>query len=64
MDLIILQNGLYYLVEVTPELLIGEVWEDCFDLCQIIKKKITIYSSEINKYILKDGSFFYGCMCK
>ena len=64
MDLIILNEGLYYLIKVTPELLIGEVWKDCFDLCHIIRKKLTIYNSEINMYILKDGTFFFGCICK
>jgi len=64
MDLIILNEGLYYLITVTPELLIGEVWKDCFDLCHIIRKKLTIYDGEINMYILKDGTFFFGCICK
>ena len=64
MDLIILQNNLYYLVPITAELLIGEVWKDCFDLCNIVKKKIAIYDGDINRYILKDGTFFFGCICK
>jgi len=64
MDLIILQNGLYYLVPVTAELLIGEVWKDCFDLCNIVRKKISLYDYQVNMHILKDGTFFFGCICK
>ena len=63
MDLIILQNGLYYLVPITTELLFGEVWKDCFDLCNIVRKKLTLYDQEINRYVLKDGRFFFGCIC-
>ena len=63
MDLIILQDGLYHLVPITAELLIGETWEDCFDLCNIVRKKLTLYDQEINRYVLKDGRFFFGCIC-
>jgi len=64
MDLIILQDGLYHLVPITAELLVGETWEDCFDLCNIVRKKLALYNEEINKYVLKDGAFFFGCICK
>ena len=63
MDLIIFNNGLYYLYPVTPELVAGEVWKDCFDLCDIIREKLTVYHSEINKHLLKNGSVFFGCVC-
>ena len=64
MDLIILQNGLYYLYPVTPELVAGEKWKDCFDLCDILREKLTVYKNAINKHVMKDGAFFFGCMCK
>ena len=63
MDLIILEDGLYYLYAVTPELISGETWTNCFDLCDILREKLTIYKEEINRHVLKNGSFFFGCMC-
>ena len=63
MDLIILHEGMYQLVAVTPELVAGQVWKDCFDLCDILREKIAVYNNEINKHVLKDGRFFFGCIC-
>ena len=63
MDLIILHEGLYHLIEVTKEMVDGEVFKNCFDLCDIMREKLTIYKEEINKHLLKDGSVFFGCMC-
>ena len=54
---------MYQLVAVTPELVAGQVWKDCFDLCDILREKLTTYKDAINKHVLKDGSFFFGCMC-
>ena len=67
MDLIILNDGLYQLIPVTTKMLegielISEV--NCFDLCNILRDKLTIYNSEINRYVMKNGSFFFGCICK
>jgi len=63
MDLIILQDGLYYLIAVTKEMTDGEVFKNCLDLCDIIREKLTVYHSDINKHLLKDGSVFFGCVC-
>ena len=63
MDLIILTDGMYHLVPVTPELIAGETWTNCFDLCDILREKLTVYKEEINRHVLKNGSFFFGCMC-
>ena len=63
MDLIILHDGLYYLIEVTKEMVQGAVYKDCFDLCDIMREKLTVYDNEINKHLLKDGSVFFGCVC-
>ena len=63
MDLIIIQDGLYYLIEVTKEMVQGAVYKDCFDLCDIMREKLTVYHNEINKHLLKDGSVFFGCVC-
>jgi len=68
MDLIIFNDGLYQLIPVTKEImegieLIGEV--DCFDLCDILRLKLTGYADSLNLHIMKDGSGnFMGCMCR
>tara|TARA_B100001094_G_scaffold209904_1_gene203813 strand:+ start:618 stop:824 length:207 start_codon:yes stop_codon:yes gene_type:complete len=67
MELIIFNDGLYQLIPVTKELLEGiaitsEV--DCFDLCDILRLKLTGYVDELNLHIMNDGSGnFIGCMC-
>ena len=63
MDLIILHDGLYHLIEVTKEMVQGAVYKDCFDLCDIIREKLTVYHNDINKHLLKDGRVFFGCVC-
>ena len=68
MDLIILNDGLYQLIPVTKELLEGIVITsevDCFDLCDILRLKLTGYVNELNLHIMNDNSGnFIGCMCK
>ena len=69
MDLIVLSEGMYYLVPVTKEITAGiELFSkiNCFDLCDILRLKLTTYAeSPINAYIMNDGSGdFYGCICK
>ena len=63
MDLILLHEGIYQLVSIAPKLFINETWTNCFDLCDIVRNKLTLYNNEINRYILKDGRFFFGCIC-
>jgi len=63
MDLIILQDGLYYLTAVTKEMTDGEVFKNCFDLCDIMREKLAVFDNDINKHLLKDGSVFFGCVC-
>jgi hypothetical protein len=68
MDLIILTDGMYHLVEVTKEMtreieLFAEI--DCFDLCDILRLKLTTYHEAWNAHIMNDGSGdFYGCICR
>ena len=67
MDLIILNDGLYHLIPVTKKLLEGIVITgevDCFDLCDILRLKLTGYVDKLNLHIMNDGSGnFMGCMC-
>ena len=64
MDLILFQDGMYFVVPVTAELVAGEIWKDCFDLCDILRAKLTTYNDELNRHVLKNGAFFFGCICK
>ena len=67
MDLIILSDGVYSLVPVTKAMLehiklFAEV--DCFDLCDILRLKLTTYYEFINRHVMNDGSGdFFGCIC-
>ena len=68
MDLIILNDGIYHLIPVTKKLLDGIVLTseiDCFDLCEIIRLKLTGYVDTLNLHIMNDGSgSMIGCMCR
>tara|TARA_R100000353_G_scaffold148986_1_gene107397 strand:- start:132 stop:344 length:213 start_codon:yes stop_codon:yes gene_type:complete len=68
MDLILLSDGLYHLVEITKEMTQGmEILADvsCYDLCDILRIHLTEYHDyPINAHVMKDGSGdFYGCIC-
>ena len=68
MELIILDDGLYQLIPVTKQILDGIVLTseiNCFDLCDILRLKLTGYVDTLNLHILNDGSgAFIGCMCR
>ena len=68
MDLIILNDGLYHLIPVTKKMLEGvELFNEisCFDLCDILRLKLTGYVDTLNLHIMNDGTgAFYGCMCR
>tara|TARA_R100001440_G_scaffold10916_1_gene19746 strand:- start:2366 stop:2575 length:210 start_codon:yes stop_codon:yes gene_type:complete len=69
MELIILNDGTYHLIELTKEMLshikiLADV--DCFSLCDIIRLEFTDYLDHpINQHQMKNGSgYFYGCICR
>ena len=67
MYLIILNEGLYQLIPVTKKMLegvelINEI--NCFDLCDILRLKLTGYVDTLNLHIMKDGGALIGCMCR
>lgn len=68
MELIIMNDGLYQLIPVTKEIMEGLVITadvTCFDLCDILRLKLTGYVDSLNLHIMNDGSGnFIGCMCK
>ena len=68
MELIILNDGLYQLIPVTKQMMEGIVITaeiDCFDLCDILRIKLTGYVDTLNLHIMNDGSgSLVGCMCR
>ena len=67
MDLIILNDGMYQLVPLTKQmmehmsLVVNEL--DLFDLCDIVRLKLTTYHDSLNLHVMNDGSgSFYGCI--
>jgi hypothetical protein len=69
MDLILLNDGLYHLVEVTKQMMEGVQLldkPDCFDLCDILRLHLTTYYDyPINAHVMNDETgIFYGCICK
>jgi hypothetical protein len=68
MDIIVLNDGLYQLLPVSKQILDGIVLTseiDCFDLCEILRLKLSGYVDTLNLHIMNDGSgSFVGCMCR
>ena len=68
MDIIVLNDGLYQLLPVSKQILDGIVLTseiNCFDLCDILRLKLTGYVDTLNLHIMNDGSgSFIGCMCR
>jgi NADP-dependent 3-hydroxy acid dehydrogenase YdfG len=68
MDLIILNDGMYHLVPVTKQMMDGIVLTseiNCFDLCDILRLHLTMYTETLNAHVMNDGSGdFFGCICK
>lgn len=67
MDLIILNEGIYQLIPVTSKILEGILLTskiDCFDLCEILRLKLSGYVDTLNLHIMNDGSALIGCMCR
>jgi hypothetical protein len=66
--MIILTDGMYHLVPVTTETLknialMAEV--NCFEMCDILRLKLTTYTESINAHVMNDGSGdFFGCICE
>ena len=67
MDLIILNDGIYQLIPVTKQMMDGIVLTSdvsCFDLCDILRLKLTGYVDTLNLHIMEDGNAMIGCMCR
>ena len=69
MDLIIFIDGFYHLVPVTKAMLadlkLFNETIDCFDLCDILRIKLTTYTEFTNTHMMNDDSGdFFGCICR
>ena len=68
MDIIILNDGLYHLIPITNKMLEGLALVenvDCFELCDILRLKLTGYVDTINLHMMNDGTgSLVGCMCR
>ena len=69
MDLIIFIDGFYHLVPVTKAMLadlkLFNETIDCFDLCEILRIKLTTYTEFTNTHMMNDDSGdFFGCICR
>jgi hypothetical protein len=69
MDLIILIDGFYHLVPVTKAMLadlkLFNETIDCFDLCEILRIKLSTYTEFTNTHMMNDDSGdFFGCICR
>ena len=68
MEIIVLNDGLYQLLPVSKQILDGIVLTSeisCFDLCDILRLKLSGYVDTLNLHIMNDGSGnFVGCMCR
>ena len=68
MDLIILNDGVYQLLPVTKQILQGiELFDEisCFDLCDLLRLKLTGYVDSINLHMMNDSTgAMIGCMCR
>ncbi len=69
MEIIILSDGIYHLVEVTEKMLETiKLFETIrySDLCDILRIKLSTYADyPINRHVMNDGSGdFFGCVWK
>ena len=68
MELIILNDGVYQLIPVTKEILkVIEIISEanCFDVCNILRLKLSGYVDSINLHVMNDGSaYHFGCICR
>lgn len=68
MDIIILNDGLYSLVPVTKNMLEGITLVsgiDFYELCDLLRLKLTEYKTEINVHYMNNGSGqWFGCVGK
>ena len=67
MELIIYNDGIYHLLEVTKEMTVNlKIFSqvDCFNLCDVLRLHLSTYSDSLNAHVMHDGSGdLFGCIC-
>ena len=67
MELIIYNDGVYHLLEVTKEVTVNlKIFSqvDCFNLCDVLRLQLSTYSNSLNAHVMHDGSGdLFGCIC-
>ena len=67
MELIIYNDGIYHLLEVTKQMTVNlKIFSqvDCFNLCDVLRLHLSTYSDTLNAHVMHDGSGdLFGCIC-
>ena len=61
MDIIVLHEGMYNLITLNYDFNFEIM--DCFEYCDAFREAMSTYKEEINRWVMKDGRYFFGCMC-
>ena len=61
MDIIVLHEGMYNLITLNYDFNFEIL--DCFEYCDAFREAMSTYKEEINRWVMKDGRYFFGCMC-
>ena len=68
MEIILFENNLYHLIQITKDMLEGIIspgGSDCFDLCDIVRENFTVYNDSKNHHkMIGHDSYFIGCICR
>lgn len=60
MDLIVWSEGAYYLMKI--DYLFDFTVLDFFEYCDAFRNAMATYNDEINRWVMKDGRHFFGCI--
>ena len=61
MDIIVLHEGMYSLITLNYDFNFKIL--DCFEYCDVFREAMSTYKDEINRWVMRDGRYFFGCMC-
>jgi len=61
LDIIVLHEGMYSLITLNYDFNFEIL--DCFEYCDAFREVMSTYKDEINRWVMKDGRYFFGCMC-
>jgi len=61
LDIIVLHEGMYNLITLNYDFNFEIL--DCFEYCDAFREAMSTYKEEINRWVMKDGRYFFGCMC-